>query len=110
MIGRQATATRLVPAQRILTLFDPVLHVTSPVVQLDHLPGGELGIGRDEPSPREEIPVVPLDLSGHSAFFVPSLWPAPQIDQLDLNAAFGWSSHGTGPVRGIESAQRRIGG
>ncbi len=56
-------ATRPVPPERVLSPFDPILNVATPVVHIDHFPGGELGIGNDEPNPREEFPVVPLDLS-----------------------------------------------
>jgi hypothetical protein len=101
-------ATRLVPAERVLSLFDPILNVATPVVHIDHFPGGELGIGNDEPNPREEFPVVPLDLSDHSAFFVPSLCPVPQIDQLDLNPALRGPTHGTSQVRLDQAVQYRI--
>ena len=109
LVGGESMATRLVPAQRVLPLFDPVLNVATTVVHLDHLPGRELGIGHDESDPREEFPVVPLDLGDHSAFSVPRLCLIPEINQPDLNPALGRSSHGTGQVRVNESVQHRIG-
>ena len=65
LVGCESTAARLVPTQRVLPLFDPILNVPTTVVHLDHLPGRKLGIGHDEPDPWEEFPFVPLDFSHH---------------------------------------------
>ncbi len=56
-----------------------------------------------EPDPWEEFPIVPLDLGDHSAFFVPSLCVAPEINKADLNPTLGRPPHGTGQIRIDES-------
>ena len=52
LVGWESLATRLIPTQCVLPLFDPVLNVPTTVVHLDHLPGKELGVGQDETYPR----------------------------------------------------------
>jgi len=108
-IGGEATATGLVPAQRVLTFLDPILNVAPPVVHLDHLPRRELGIGHDKPDPWEEFPLVPFDLGYHSTLSVPRLGPIPEINQPHLNSTLGRPPHGTRQVRVNESVQHRIG-
>ncbi len=102
-------AARLVPTQRVLPLFDPILNVATPVVHLDHLSGRDLRVGDDEPDPREEFPVVPLNVGHHPPLPVPSLCLIPEINQPDLNSTLGRSPHRTRQVRVDESVQHRIG-
>ena len=66
-VGGEATATRLVPAQRVVPLFDPVLKVASSIVHHDHLHTRLLGIGNNEPDPPEEFPIVMFDLRNNYA-------------------------------------------
>ncbi len=80
LVGSKSATTGLVTAKRVLTFFDPVLNVATPIVHLDHISGRELRVGDDEPEPREEFPIMPLDLGDHSAFFVPSLCLVPEIE------------------------------
>src|SRR5271157_350733 len=109
LVGSESMATRLVPAERVLPLFDPVLNVPTTVVHLDHFPGRELRVGYDESDPREEFPIVPLNLGDHSTLLVPGLCPVPEINQPNLNAALRRSPHGTGQVWINESIQHGIG-
>ncbi len=109
LIGGKSMAARLVPTQRVLPLFDPILNVPTTVVHLDHLPGRKLGIGHDEPDPWEEFPIAPLDFGDHSAFFVPSLCLVPETNQSDLNPTLGRPPHRTCQIRVDESVQHRIG-
>jgi len=109
LVGCESAATGLVPAQRVLPLFDAVLNIAASIVHFDHLPGRQLGMGHDEPDPREEFSFVPLDLGNHSAVFVPLLCLIPEINQPDLNSALGRSPHRTRQVRVDESVQHRIG-
>jgi len=102
-------ATGLVPAQRVLPLFDPVLNIAASVVHLDHLPGRQLGIGHDGPDPREEYPIVPFDLRDNSAFSVQRLCPMPEINQPDLNSTLERSPQRARQTRVDESFQYRIG-
>ncbi len=96
LVGSEATATGLVPAQRILSLFDPVLNIAATIVYLDHLSSRNLGIGNNESDPGEKLSVVPLDLCNHSAVFFPSPGLVPEINQPDLKSTFGRSPHRTG--------------
>ena len=91
-------ATPLVPAQRVLSLFDPIPHVAASVIYLDHLPGRELRIGYNEPDPREEFPIVPFDLRYNSAISVPRLCLIPEINQFNPNPTLGSPPHGTGQI------------
>ncbi len=109
LIRCEPTATRLVPGERVLTLFDPVLNVATPVVHVDHISDRELRVGHDKADPRKEFPIVPLDLGDHSAVFVPSLCLIPEINQPDLNSTLERSPHRTRQIRGDESVQQRIG-
>src|SRR5271157_28 len=109
LVGCESMAARLVPTQRVLPLFDPILNVPTTVVHLDHLPGRKLGIGHDEPDPWEELPFVPLDFGNHPALSVPRLCLVREIDQPDLNSTLGRSSHRTRQIRVDESVQHRIG-
>ena len=88
----ETVATGLIPAERILPLFDPVLNNVASIIYLDHFPGRQLGIGHNEPYPREEFSVVPLNLGDHPTFTLPGLRLAPQIHQPCLNAALRRSS------------------
>jgi len=109
LIGSEATATRLVPMQRILSLFDPVLDVAASVVHLNHFPGRQLGIGHDKPDPWEKLSIVPLDLGDHSPLPVPGLFLITKINQLDLNADLRGPTHWTRQIGVDESVQYRIG-
>ena len=100
---------RLVPAQRVLPLFDSILNVPASVVNLDHLPGRKLGIGHDKPDPWEEFSVVPLDFGNHPALSIPSLRLVPEINQPDLNSTLGRSPHRMSQILVDESVQHRIG-
>ena len=51
LIGCESMATRLVPTERVLPLFDLILNLAATVVHLDSLPGWELGIGHNESDP-----------------------------------------------------------
>jgi len=109
LVGCESTATRLVPTQRGLPLFDPVLNVAASVVHLNHFPGRQLGIDHDESDPGKEFPFVPLDLGNYPALSIPSLCLAPEINQPDLNPTLGRPTHGTRQIRLNESVQHRIG-
>ncbi|HTY22842.1 MAG TPA: hypothetical protein VMC85_06915 [Desulfomonilaceae bacterium] len=91
LVGSESMATRLVPAQRVLALFDPVFNVPAPIVNLNHLPRREPGIGHNESDPWEEFSIVPLDLGNCPALPVPGLRLAPEINQPNLNPALGRS-------------------
>jgi hypothetical protein len=109
LVGRESMATRLIPTQRVLPLFDPIFHVPTSIVHLDYLPSRKLGIGHNEPDPREEFSVVPFDLRDNSAFSVPRLCPIPEINKPNLNSALGRSPHRARQIRVNESVQNRIG-
>ncbi len=79
----------LVPAKGVLAFFDPILHVTPAVVGLDHLGLGQTGVGHDETDPGEELPGVPFDLADHPARLGPTFSLVTEINDLDLDAAFG---------------------
>ena len=89
LVSGEATATRFVPTKRVLPLFDAVLNIAASVVHLDHFPGRKLGVGHDEPDPREEFPFVPLDLGDNSTLLLPGLCLVAEVNQPDLNAALG---------------------
>ena len=95
LIGCEVMATGLVPTQRVLSLFDPDLHVTSTVVDLDHLRSLKPRIRDNESDPRKKFSRVPLDLRNHSALSIPRLCLIRKVNQLDLNPTLGGPSHRT---------------
>jgi hypothetical protein len=95
LVGCEFTATRLVPTQSNRSLFDPILNVTSAVLDFDHFPGGQPGVGDDETDPWKELPHVPFDLGYHPTRSVPCLRLIPKVNQLDLNPTLRGPSHRT---------------
>ena len=55
MVGPEAVAAGLVPAQGVLPLLDPVLDITPTIVDLHHLRSVEPGVGHDEIDFRHNI-------------------------------------------------------
>ncbi len=56
LVCGESMATRLVPTQCVLTIFESVLSVAPSVVYLDDLPGREPGVGHNESDPRKQFP------------------------------------------------------
>ena len=73
LIGFKAVAAGLVPAQGVLPLLDPVLGISSGIVDLHRLRFVEPGIGHDEIDLREQLPLEPFQLADHPAGPRPSL-------------------------------------
>jgi len=55
LIGREPAATGLVPAKRILPLFDLVANSAASPLRLGHLPGRAPGIGRSESNTPDDL-------------------------------------------------------
>ena len=82
----------------LLHHLDPILHVASTIVDLDHLRRRKPRISDNESDPWKEFPYVPLNLGNHSALSVPRLCLIPNVNQLDLNPALGRPSRRTAQV------------
>ena len=89
LIGPEAVATGLVPAQGVLPLLDPVLDITPTIVDLHHLRSVEPGVGHDEIDLREQLPLGPFQFADHTPGFVPALCLVMEIDHLDLRPPLG---------------------
>jgi hypothetical protein len=56
LVGGEAVETGLVPAQRVLLLFDPIINVATSVIYLDRLPSTDPGINCNESQSWERVP------------------------------------------------------
>ena len=64
LVGLEPLATGFVPTQGVLAFLDPVFYLGPPIVDLDHLAGGQPGVGDRKAGPGEKLALMPLDL-GH---------------------------------------------
>src|SRR5215469_17372475 len=67
----ETPARQLRPVHRILTLLDPLLRRTPPVVEADDLLRAPLQVGDDEADAGEQLARVPLHLGDHATGALP---------------------------------------
>ncbi len=81
-IDYEVVATGLAPTQCVLALFDPVLHVASTVVDLDHLSRRKPRFRDNEPDSWKKLSHVPLDLGDHPEYALPCPYSYRQSNRL----------------------------
>ena len=88
-VSCELMTARLIPAERILALFNPVFNIAPSVVNFDHRACLNPGIGHDEIIPWKKFGTMPLDFGDHSPGFVPAFsLILPGLQNLFLPQSF----------------------
>jgi len=108
LVGLEALATGLIPPQGVLFFLDPVFYLSPTIIDLDHFPGRQSGVGNQKADAGEELSLVPLDLGRNPAGFTSILCLILQIHHFDLHPASGGRPT-TGPDEAKQTKQIFIG-
>ena len=87
LIRCEAIATRLIPPEGVLPLFDPVFNLSSTTVNRNYLACFNIRFSHNETDTREEFTHTPFDFKDNPSRFIPFLRLVTQLDHPHLHSA-----------------------